>query len=207
MNDKERLLSLFSPELWPLLDQMSDVQLRHFACDCAEHILPFFERLMPDDKRPRTAIETARRFAKGEADAAALKNASEDAEGAAWKAGDVAYARSDNDTKISNEDDAAASAAAGAEGCCLSDAKIAASAAAANAIEVVLIAGLGGQEADRVWAWQSHFSIYSPEKLEDPAELAAKVGQERMDKYNQTAKPEQDWQITRARTYLEGKRD
>lgn len=39
---------------------------RLFACDCAERVLPIFEREHVDDDRPRCAIETARRFADGE---------------------------------------------------------------------------------------------------------------------------------------------
>jgi hypothetical protein len=39
---------------------------RIFACDCAERALPIFERERPDDKRPREAIATARRFATGQ---------------------------------------------------------------------------------------------------------------------------------------------
>ena len=31
-----------------------------FACDCAERVLPLFERAMPEDVRPRRAIEAAR---------------------------------------------------------------------------------------------------------------------------------------------------
>ena len=40
---------------------------RLFACDCAERVLPVFERDCPDDTRPRLAIETARLYAVGEA--------------------------------------------------------------------------------------------------------------------------------------------
>ena len=40
---------------------------RHFACDCAERVLPVFEREQPGDERPRQAIAVARRFADGEA--------------------------------------------------------------------------------------------------------------------------------------------
>jgi len=40
---------------------------RLFACDCAERTLPLFEKHNSNDKRPRRAIETARRFADGQA--------------------------------------------------------------------------------------------------------------------------------------------
>lgn len=55
---------------------------RLFACDCAERVLPVFERQYPDDHRPRTAIETARRFAEGQATAEELATA----RAAAWDA-------------------------------------------------------------------------------------------------------------------------
>ena len=41
--------------------------LRLFACRVAEDVLPIFEQAYPDDDRPRRAIETARRYADGEA--------------------------------------------------------------------------------------------------------------------------------------------
>lgn len=41
----------------------NDKTARLFAYDCAEHVLPLFEKEYPDDKRPRQAIEVARRYA------------------------------------------------------------------------------------------------------------------------------------------------
>jgi hypothetical protein len=38
------------------------------CCECARLALPRFESVYPHDKRPRTAIETAERHCKGEAD-------------------------------------------------------------------------------------------------------------------------------------------
>ena len=55
---------------------------RLFACDCAERVLPIFEKEYPDDKRPREAIRVARLFARGEATAAAW----DAARAAAWDA-------------------------------------------------------------------------------------------------------------------------
>ena len=49
------------------VEAWNDRNLRLFAADCAEHVLPLFEQRYPDDKRPREAIEVARRFARGEA--------------------------------------------------------------------------------------------------------------------------------------------
>lgn len=45
----------------------NDRTARLFACDCAERVLPDFETKYPNDNRPRKAIETARRYANGEA--------------------------------------------------------------------------------------------------------------------------------------------
>jgi len=63
---------------------------RLFACDCAEHVLPIFEKEYPDDKRPRQSIEISRRFANGEATqeemAAAGAAARAAASDAAWDA-------------------------------------------------------------------------------------------------------------------------
>jgi hypothetical protein len=61
--------------------------LRHFAADCAEQVLPIFERERPDDDRPRKAITAARDFADGKISAAARAAA----RAAAWDAaGDAA---------------------------------------------------------------------------------------------------------------------
>ena len=40
--------------------------LAMWAADCAEHVLPQFERARPDDDRPRRAIDLARAWARGE---------------------------------------------------------------------------------------------------------------------------------------------
>lgn len=37
-----------------------------WAADCAEHVLPLFEEIQPDDDRPRQAIELARAWTRGE---------------------------------------------------------------------------------------------------------------------------------------------
>ena len=49
------------------LETWNERTARLFACDCAERVLPVYEKEYPDDKRPREAIETARRYAEGEA--------------------------------------------------------------------------------------------------------------------------------------------
>ena len=55
---------------------------RLFACDCTERTLPIFEKKYPKDKRPRQAIEVARKFANGEATQKELAAAGD----AAWAA-------------------------------------------------------------------------------------------------------------------------
>lgn len=45
---------------------LDDKALRLWAADCARHVLHFFAEKYPEDKRPREAIEAARRFARGE---------------------------------------------------------------------------------------------------------------------------------------------
>jgi hypothetical protein len=63
-----------------------DRRARLFACDCAERVLPLYEREHPGDDRPRSAIKCARRFATGEARAAARAAAWAAARAAAWAA-------------------------------------------------------------------------------------------------------------------------
>jgi L-alanine-DL-glutamate epimerase-like enolase superfamily enzyme len=67
-----------------------DKLARLFAADCAEHVLPIYEKQYPDDKRPRQAIEAARRYARGEIDAAAWDAAGAAARDAAWDAAGAA---------------------------------------------------------------------------------------------------------------------
>ena len=57
-------------------------RLRHWAADCAAHVLHFYERDHPNDMRPRNAIKAARDLADGLIDGAARS----DAAGAAWAA-------------------------------------------------------------------------------------------------------------------------
>jgi hypothetical protein len=75
----------------------TDRNLRLFACDVAEDVLPIFWKVSPNDTRPADAIATARRYALGEATeseraaaGAAAGDASEGVAGAA--AGAAAWA-------------------------------------------------------------------------------------------------------------------
>ena len=61
---------------------------RLFACACAERVLPIYEKQFPDDSRVRDCINTARRFAVGEAtsEEMAAANAAVCARAASWAA-------------------------------------------------------------------------------------------------------------------------
>ena len=69
----------------------------HWACDCAERVLPLFEAAYPNNKRPREAIRLARAAVDAAADAAraaadAARAAADAADAAAYAAADAAYA-------------------------------------------------------------------------------------------------------------------
>jgi len=49
-----------------LVGVASEKVLRLYAADCAEHVLPLFEKRYPNGARPREAIAAARAFARGE---------------------------------------------------------------------------------------------------------------------------------------------
>ena len=68
----------------------SDRIARLFACDCAERVLPIYEKDYPKDKRPRQAIEVARRYAEGKASDSELAAARAAARAAAWDAAGAA---------------------------------------------------------------------------------------------------------------------
>ena len=73
--------------IWALraVDSKYDNAIRLFACFCAKYSLDIFENEFPDDKRPRQAIETAERFAYGQATKDELAAAEAAAEAAAWE--------------------------------------------------------------------------------------------------------------------------
>ena len=86
-----QILRLPIPEedwLWAVLhsDFLTDQQMRLFACDCAERVLPIFKAAYPSDKHPRECIDVARRFANG----AATKEELSAARDAAWAAAGAA---------------------------------------------------------------------------------------------------------------------
>lgn len=69
--------------------------LCEFAVDCAERVLPHFEKKYPDDKRCRRCIEQTRAYLRGEIDVGELRKARAgvaDAYAANGYASDAAYA-------------------------------------------------------------------------------------------------------------------
>lgn len=52
------------------LDEADRRTVAAWAADCAEHVLPLFEREAPDDGGPRDAIERARAYSRGDLDTA-----------------------------------------------------------------------------------------------------------------------------------------
>jgi hypothetical protein len=77
-----------------------------FTCRCTENVLHFFEDKYPDDKRPRLAIEAARRYITD-------KSAAGDAAWAASAAGAAAWAAAWADSAAAGDAAWADSAAAG----------------------------------------------------------------------------------------------
>ena len=69
------------------LPYLNERDKRLFACDCAERVLGYFEKVFPTDLRPREALHVARAFANGEATLAQLTSANANAE----TANDVAF--------------------------------------------------------------------------------------------------------------------
>ncbi|GAH17203.1 unnamed protein product, partial [marine sediment metagenome] len=122
--------------------------LRAMAADFAESVLPIFEKQYPADKRPREAIEVARRYARGEATAAAWAAtgaAARAAARAATGAAAWAAARAAAGAATGAAAWAAARAAAGAA------ARAAAWAAAGDAARAAAWAAAG--DAARAAAW------------------------------------------------------
>ena len=66
---------------WPSQEEIVLVE-----CDCAELVLPIYEKQYPNDSRIRDCIETTRQWAKGEATEAELEAAT----WAAWEAAEAA---------------------------------------------------------------------------------------------------------------------
>lgn len=61
-----------------------------WASDCAEHVLPCFEEIYPEDNRPRKAIEAARAWVRGDLPMVAARKAALAAHAAARAANTTA---------------------------------------------------------------------------------------------------------------------
>ena len=78
-----------------LTKKLSESQQRLSACAFSRRVLHIFEDIYPEDKRPRTSIETAERFAMGLTTGANLETASASAYAASAYASAYAYAVAD----------------------------------------------------------------------------------------------------------------
>ncbi|MFZ4776383.1 MAG: putative immunity protein [Terrimicrobiaceae bacterium] len=67
-------------------DLQEQRRLALWAADCAERVLPFFEKIPAEDDRPRLAIEAARAWVRGEIDGGAARDAAVAAHAAAREA-------------------------------------------------------------------------------------------------------------------------
>jgi hypothetical protein len=112
--------------------------LRLFAADCAERVLPIFERQRPGDDRPSKAIVAARAYANGVLDEQAWAAAGAAARAAAWVAAGAAAAAA-----AAARDAAWAAAGAAAGAAAWAAAGAAAAAAARDAA--------GAAAAERAW--------------------------------------------------------
>ena len=84
-----------------VVGEATERNLRLFSCDVAEDVLSAFEAEYPNDHRPRTAIEVARRYALGQATYAELMAADSAAYSAAnsaayWAAYSAARSAADS---------------------------------------------------------------------------------------------------------------
>ncbi len=78
-----------------LVSQTDQKTLAVWAIDCAERILPYFEKPYPDDKRPRQAIDTLQKWIEtGEFKMAEIRKASLSSHAAARDVGEDNAARS-----------------------------------------------------------------------------------------------------------------
>lgn len=75
-----------SSELLALIDRMTEEQRRLFACDCAEHVIHWYEQTYPEIESPRLEIEIARQYANGEASIEDLRGAKNGIEVTAYNA-------------------------------------------------------------------------------------------------------------------------
>lgn len=125
---------------------LSDTELRLFAADCAERVLHYFESDSPKDLRPRQAIETARKFALGQATQAQLGAA----DSAAW------------DSAISVRGSAHYAAKASAESATLAAADASSWACKTSrwAVWFANLSPISAESAELAWQQQHFLKIY-----------------------------------------------
>ena len=77
--------------IWALgcVNSKYDNALRLFACHCVQPSLKFWEKEYPGDKRPRKAIEAAKKFAHGKLIAKKMGAVREAARNAIWEKGNI----------------------------------------------------------------------------------------------------------------------
>ncbi len=95
------------------LDSWNERTVRLFAADCAEHVLPIFEKQYPAEQRPRLCISAARDFANGKITRSQLDAAGSEAWAAAWAVGATGAAAAAVGAAAGSATVAAAWAAAG----------------------------------------------------------------------------------------------
>jgi len=72
------------------LDIQDHRTLAMWAADCAEHVLPHFEKIYPEDNRPQSAIDAGRAWTRGELTVAEAREAAFAAHAAARAVDDTA---------------------------------------------------------------------------------------------------------------------
>ena len=117
-----------------------DKEIRLFAADCAEMVLPIYEKHYPDDNRPRLAIQAARDYANGLITLEELSAARVAARAAAWAAAwDAARAAAWDAARDAAWDAASAAAWDAARAAAWDAARAAARAAARDEIKQLLL--------------------------------------------------------------------
>ena len=81
-----------------IIGAATERNLRLFAADCAEDVLPLFLKIRPNDDRPAQALAVARRYANGEATESERAAARAAAWAAAWDAARAAAWAAAGDT-------------------------------------------------------------------------------------------------------------
>jgi hypothetical protein len=81
-------------EIAKLVNESDHKTLAIWASDCAERVLPYFERNSPEDNRPREAINVGRAWVRGEIKMGDARKAAFAAHAAARDTGEIITARS-----------------------------------------------------------------------------------------------------------------